>query len=313
MKFEVRVPAFERPAMMSRALRSLQAQTHADWAAMIHDDSRSSAAEEVVAQLADPRIRYRRNPARLGAAGNIDQCFDPVARAGGQYGCLLEDDNYWQPAFLETAAVALRASGSALVMMDQRINDEGVGLRGEEETTRGRWFSGDAIEPLVLHASLMFMEGISNGGLVWKLDSGLDLRVGHTVAYTGLQEACRSLLIDRPLPFVRRAEAVWTALPKAQTARHDERNRLISRGMQSVRRFVLRRDGRAIVDAAAALARRLGRGDALAQALWHSAGAQAWRWRDVAGVDLRAWLKGAALRAFEPDPCRGFLDARRRG
>jgi glycosyltransferase involved in cell wall biosynthesis len=313
VRFEVRVPAFERPAMLLRALQSLQSQTYPHWTAVIHDDSRSAAAEEVVAQLADARIRYRRNPQRLGAAANIDQCFDPAPNAGGQYGCLLEDDNFWQPALLETVAATLRAGAAPLLMVDQRINDEGVGLRAGSETTRGRWFTGDTIEPLALQASLMFMEGVSNGGLVWRLDAGLDLRVGRAVTYTGLQEACRTLLIRQPVPFVRRAEAVWTALPKSQTARRDERNRVIGRGMQGVRRFVLQRRGRAVIDAAAAMGRRLGLSDALAAAVWHSAGARAWHWRDVVGVEPLAWLKGLALRAIEPDPCRDFLDSRRAG
>ena len=307
MKFEVRIAAYERPAMLLRALRSLQAQTHPGWRAVVHDDSRSSAAQDVVSGLGDPRIRYARNPERLGAARNIDQCFDPAPRAGADYACLLEDDNYWQPALLETVAAALHAGGAPVLMVDQRINDEGAGLR-EAETTRGRWFAGDLIEPLELRASLLFMEGISNGGMVWRLGSGPDLRVGPQIAHTGLQEACRSLLIDCPMPFLRSAGAVWTALPKAQTARRDESNRMISRGMQSVRRHVLRRHGRAILDAAATLGRRLGLEATLARAVWHSAGAAAWRWRDVVGFDARALLKGVALRAVEPDPCRGFLD-----
>jgi glycosyltransferase involved in cell wall biosynthesis len=310
VKFEVRVPTFERPAMLSRALRSLREQTCSDWSAIVHDDSRTAAAQEVVASLADSRIRYSRNPGRLGAAANIDQCFAPAAQAGGDHACLLEDDNFWQPTFLETAAEALRSTDAALLLMDQRINDEGAGLRSDGATTRGGWFVGDRVDPLELRASLMFMEGISNGGLVWRLGAGPDLRVGSGVAYTGLQEACRSLLIKQPLPFVRRADAVWTALPKAQTARRDERNRLISRGMQSVRQYVLRRHGRAIVDAAATTARRLGLEGALAAAVWHSAGAQAWQWRDAVGLDTRALLKGVALRATEPDPCRAFLDTR---
>jgi hypothetical protein len=310
LKFEIRVPAFERPAMLRRALSSLQAQTLADWVAVVYDDSCSAVVRDVVGEVGDLRIRYQHNVARLGAAQNIDQCFAPAPQSDATHGCLLEDDNYWQPAFLETAATALAATGSPLIMVDQRINDEGAGLRPESETTRGRWYPGDTIEPLMLRASLMFMEGVSNGGLVWRLGSGPDLRVGAAVVHTGLQETCRSLLIEQPFPFVRRADAVWTALPKAHTARRDERNRLISRGMQSVRHYVLRRHGRAIVDAAAATARRLGLERALAAAVWHSAGAPAWQWRDAVGLDLRALLKGVALRAVEPDPCRTFLDAR---
>jgi hypothetical protein len=309
MKFEVRVPAFERPAMLLRALRSLQAQTNPDWTAIVYDDSRSTAVREVVQEVADGRIRYVHNATRLGAAQNIDQCFAPDAQGGGQCACLLEDDNFWRPAFLDVAAAALGDGGESLAMMNQRINDEGRGMRPDDETTRGCWFADGMLEPLALRARLMFMEGVSNGGLVWRLGAGVDLRVGPTIAHTGLQEACRTLLIRR-LRFVNRAEAVWTALPKQETARRDEHNRLIGRGMQSVRRHVLAQHGRPVVDAARAVAARLGLGDQLAATVWHSAGWGAWPWRQVVKFDPRALLKGWALRSLEPDPCADFLATR---
>ncbi|MGH8131324.1 MAG: glycosyltransferase family 2 protein [Steroidobacteraceae bacterium] len=310
MRFEVRVPAYERPAMLLRALRSLQGQTHGDWTAIVYDDSRTAAAREVVEQLADGRIRYVHNAARLGAARNIDQCFAPEPQGGGAAACLLEDDNFWQPGFIDAAAAALRQGVEPLVMMNQRVNDETGGLRHEDDTTRGRWFADGLIDPLVLRASLLFMEGVSNGGLVWRLGAGVDLRVGPAIVHTGLQEACRTLLIPQRMRFVSRAEAVWTALPKQDTARRDEGNRLIGRGMQSVRRHVLARDGRAVVDAARALAERVGLRDALGAAVWHSAGLRAWQWREAVGFDPVALLKGWALRNLEPDPCAGFLATR---
>src|SRR4051794_10948594 len=100
MTFEVRIPAYNRPQMLSRALHSLLAQNYPHWKAVVFDDSTSVGARDVVQSADDDRILYIKNQVRMGAAENIDQCFSPQALYSGHYGCLLEDDNYWLPDFL---------------------------------------------------------------------------------------------------------------------------------------------------------------------------------------------------------------------
>ena len=126
------------------------------------------------------------------------------------------------------------------------------------------------VEPLELRATLLMMEGLSNGGLVWRLGGNIDLRVGPTVRETGLHEACRSLLLASPFFFLEEPQAVWTLMSKKETARSTERNRLISRGMQSVMRFVLKSQGVALVENATRIAARMGLIDRLVQGVAHS-------------------------------------------
>src|SRR6516164_3140408 len=95
--FEVRIPTYERPLLLRRAINSLQKQTYQSWKAIIFDDSASFDSQAVVRTIADDRICYVRNHERLGAAGNIDQCFSPISSLDGDYACLLEDDNFWLP------------------------------------------------------------------------------------------------------------------------------------------------------------------------------------------------------------------------
>ena len=168
------------------------------------------------------RITYKKNEARMGAAGNIDQCFSPRAMLSGHYGCLLEDDNYWLPDFLAELNRNIIKTDSQLILANQRINDEGRGFQGQDTTTRGDWFCDGVVSPLYLRGSLLLMEGISNGGLVWRLEDKLDLRVGPTVKEAGLQEACRSLLVSTPFLFISRALAVWTSMPQSNSARAQE-------------------------------------------------------------------------------------------
>jgi hypothetical protein len=269
--------------------------------------------KEVVQCVADDRLSYCRNLERFGAARNIDQCFSPAPQLGGDYGCLLEDDNFWLPRFLSVVVDRLRSKKWRIVLCNQRISDQGVGLRPESETTRGGWFSAGSVEPLDLRATLLFMEGLSNGGLIWALGGDTNLQVGATVQQTGLHEACRSLLMGQPFLFVEEPLAVWTSMPKSDSARAAESHRLIGRGMQSVRNFVLRTHGVEVVRIAKALAFRLGLTDRLVEAIAYSG-------CPVLTGDLRkgrhvlisrAFSKGFAIRVVEEDPCATFLGTSR--
>jgi hypothetical protein len=307
--FDVRIPTYDRPKMLRRALDSLRGQTYTHWKATVFDDSESSESREVVEGVADERIIYFRNPRRLGAAANIDQCFSPFQFADGDYGCVLEDDNFWLPDFLSHVVSHLKDGRTNLVLANQRINEEGAGLQPETETTRGRWFCAGTVTPLYLRATLLFMEGLSNGGLVWRLGGDPDLRVGPQVRETGLHEGCRSLLVKSPFLFIENAQAVWTMLPRSDTARATERNRVFGRGMQSIRDFVLRTHGESVVEVAKSLALRLGLTTQLVEALSYSGFAkyagELFSGRRPSGY--RALVKGKLIRLVERDPCADFL------
>ena len=308
MRFEVRIPTYQRPEMLRRALESLQRQTYSDWKAIIFDDSSASDASEIVRQYADERILYVRNPKRLGGGRNIDQCLCPSSIVGGDYGCLLEDDNFWFPDFLLMLRNNLKNKDWSLVLANQRIYDEGRGLR-TQETTRGDWFLAGAVEPLRLRAALLLMEGLSNGGLVWRLGDGIDLRVGHSVHHTSLHEACRSLLVKEPFLFIEEPLAVWTSLPKQETARASEENRVIGRGMQSIRDYVLCIHGYTAVSIATGLANRLSLRERLITNIAYS-GFINYEKESFKGRYVKlsvALLKGKAIRLVQTDPCKAFL------
>lgn len=303
--FDVRIPTYERPNMLKRAIDSLQAQTFRNWTATIFDNSSSSSAASVVRSYGDVRLRYVRNQARLGAAANIDQCFS----SGGQgYGCVLEDDNFWLPNFLLTAAERLDVFRCGLLLINQRVFVEADGLRPVSMTTRGEWFSDGIVQPEELRARLLFMEGLSNGGLVWDLGGTQNLRVGALVKETGLHEACRSLLIDRPFLFVGAAEAVYTEMRKEASARANERGRMLNRGMQSIRRYVMQRSKGDLIGLAIEMAERKRETHRLAQNLAYCGKlTSALRVHSHPTV-IKAFIKGSVLKVLEPDPCAEFLD-----
>lgn len=307
--FEIRMPTYNRPDMLRRAIESLLRQTYPHWKAAVFDDSTSVGARDVVQSVGDDRITYKKNQVRMGAAGNIDQCFSPQAMFSGHYGCLLEDDNYWLPEFLAELSRNITKTDSQLILANQRVSDKGSGLQEQDATTRGDWFSSGMVSPLYLRGSLLLMEGVSNGGLVWRLEDKLDLRVGPTVKEAGLQEACRSLLVTTPFLFISQAFAVWTSMPQSDSARAQDTYRAFGRGMQSIRSFVLRCHGRTVVDMAKPIARKRGLNARLLEVLSYSG------YPHLAGELIRGGVptacrgvaKGLAIRVVQNDPCDGFI------
>lgn len=301
--FEVRIPTYNRPDLLRRAIESLRTQTYPHWFATVFDDA--AAGEAVVHSASDGRIRYRRNPQRLGACDNIDQCFSPVP-SGGHYGCLLEDDNFLLPDFLSRIVSEVERRPWSLIQVNQRIWNDARGMHPEDETTFGDWFSSGTVEPDQLWASRLVGHGLSNGGLVWRLDGRCSLQVGPKIRHAGLQELCRSLLVASQLLYIRDALAVFTYMPKESTARSEENNRLFGRGEQSMRRFILKRLGAAAVRLA--LTQKPDIKDHLTWLLAHSGYPHLIDRREIVSRTVaKAYLKGIALRMNQPDPCRTFF------
>jgi glycosyltransferase involved in cell wall biosynthesis len=305
LTFEVRVPTYNRPDLLLRALESLRAQTYPHWVARVYDDA--SSGEEVVKSVADRRIEYYRNANRLGATQNIDHCFSPSTRSGGHYGCLLEDDNFWMPGLLSSVAKHIETHPWQLIQTNQRIWSEGRGLHPDTETTFGDWFSPGVVEPDRLWISRLFDHGVSNGGLFWKLNGECNLQVGHTIKNAGIQELCRSLLVRSPLLFIKDALAVFMYAPKEATARCNEDNRLFGRGQQSIRRFILERFGAEAVKTI--LIEKPEMKDHIVWLLAHSGYPHLIESCEIVSPSvLKAYFKGIALRLTQPDPCSDFLD-----
>lgn len=103
------VPTYERPDLLRAALDSALAQTFDDFVILVGDNSESDACEQLVADIADLRIRYHRNRPGLGPQGNW---LDLVARADTPLVASLHDDDVWEPEFLEATVPAMLADDS---------------------------------------------------------------------------------------------------------------------------------------------------------------------------------------------------------
>ena len=248
---EVRVPTFRRPGLLRRALLSLRSQSYSQWRALVFDDSPGLEAEDVVRALGDSRILYRANSRKLGACGNISQCFRTRPYAGGDYVFVLEDDNYLLPEYIERNIVCLETHSVAVVLRNQlieEVREYGVAGSLAGRTTLGDLYREGLYRPLEFKISLLFAIGVSNGGLFWRASANTDFAVGDVTWNAVVQEKVRTFRLRDPLYFAAEPLAVWRAnagetcrapLLHGQVARWQS-NLKRKRTVQEMRRHVLR-------------------------------------------------------------------------
>jgi len=101
-------PTRNRAHTIGRAIRSVLAQTHAEWELVVVDDAGTDDTERVVASFGDPRIRYVRLDEHAGPTGAKNRGFDEASRlrsdgkARGPWIGVLDDDDELVPDALRT-------------------------------------------------------------------------------------------------------------------------------------------------------------------------------------------------------------------
>jgi glycosyltransferase involved in cell wall biosynthesis len=95
----------DRPAWCEIALRSVLAQTHADFEVIVRDDSIGPATEMLVATIGDPRVRYVRGQ----RAGQLANFLGSLGEANGDVVLVLHDDDWWEPTLLAKVAAPMLA------------------------------------------------------------------------------------------------------------------------------------------------------------------------------------------------------------
>jgi glycosyltransferase involved in cell wall biosynthesis len=125
------IPTFRREAYLQEAIDSALAQSDPRFEVLVSDDGTSEAIRKVAEAAAarDARVRYWRNPATLGLAGNWNAIAD---RARGELAVLIGDDDRLLPDFVERLSGAAQA-GADVAFSDHWLIDA-QGKRLEEAT-----------------------------------------------------------------------------------------------------------------------------------------------------------------------------------
>lgn len=209
---EVRIPAYNRPDLLRRALVSLQKQTYPNWRAVILDDGDVRRTRELVEAIGDPRILHRPNPVRLGAGPNISLAFSAGPLAGGDFFYVLEDDNCVLPSFMADNLRLLGAHDVGIVINNQWAETTPADA-DQMSPTHGIWVTIDCFTDGVWTADdykipFLWRLPLSNSAVFWRSGCRSDLACAD-VTDAGIQEWVRCFRLDDPIYFNETPNGFW--------------------------------------------------------------------------------------------------------
>jgi len=115
------MPSFNTGKFIAESIRSVLAQSYAHWELIIVDDCSTDNTDAVVAEFADPRIRYLKNDRNSGAAVSRNYA---LREAKGRWIAFLDSDDLWTPDKLEKQLRFMREGGYAFSYTNYREIDE---------------------------------------------------------------------------------------------------------------------------------------------------------------------------------------------
>ena len=117
------IPAYNE-RFFAEALASARAQTHPALEIVVCDDSPGEAIERACREAGDARLRYVRNPQRLGFHGNFTRCFE---EARGELVKFLNDDDRLRPRCVEALVAGMQFDSRVTLATSRRavIDDRG--------------------------------------------------------------------------------------------------------------------------------------------------------------------------------------------
>lgn len=307
---QIRTPTYRRPEALERCLRSLQAQTWANWVCNVYDDDPDASGEAVCAKLADSRIIYTHNKPQNFASKNIDQCFSSENPNDADYFCVVEDDNAILETFCEDNIRLLRKTRVEILLRNQvveyksgtpqaRLGETGI----LDDLFREGVYSAEKFRMV-----LMIGIGVSNGGLFWTRSAKSKLEIRYSCTAT-LQEYMRTFSICEPIYVAMDPLAVW-AENAEQTTRNAElragyirRELDLKKAVRTLQRVAWDHaadsDRHAFMSDPAFAAPEVARAKGVAKALpWHGYGANL-RTRERMELTLRGLMIGMAGRTTD--------------
>jgi glycosyltransferase involved in cell wall biosynthesis len=139
---------YRRNVLLKRAVASLRAQTLTDWVCELHnDDPEDPFPAKFVEELGDPRFIAITHRVNLGPT----RTFNLMYRKGidEPYASLLEDDNWWEPEFLDRMTAEMDAHPEVQVAWSNmrlwREQEDG----SWQDTNRRVWNGLEAEQPIL--------------------------------------------------------------------------------------------------------------------------------------------------------------------
>ena len=128
MRVSVIIPLFNKAPFIERALRSVAAQTFADFEIIVVDDGSTDGGLTIVEKFTDARLRIvRQENAGPGAARNRG-----LREANGEYVAFLDADDEWFPDYLQESLNRLAEFGEQVAAISSGYIDHFTGASKEK-------------------------------------------------------------------------------------------------------------------------------------------------------------------------------------
>lgn len=212
----VYLPTYRRATMLTRALASLRAQTFTDWICEVHNDC---PGDQVPARLVrangDARIQVIEHERNLGGTAVFNLFFQPSVEP---FYTILEDDNWWDPAFLSVMLVTAATHPDITVFWaNMHVSEE---MPDGEFRTTGRTIWQTAGAPALRRYTWGQQQQVggalhSNGAALFRIRPGDDFCI-PAVPFAVI-EPFRERKFPHPLLLVTRPLATYSIT--RQTAR----------------------------------------------------------------------------------------------
>lgn len=102
----VNIPCYRQLDYFRQSLDSVRAQTFTNFEVNVLDDGDSEDYRRYIDSLGDNRIRYRKNPVRLGAMANM---FEAMHAGEGKYTLAFHEDDLLSPDYMKAAVEILES------------------------------------------------------------------------------------------------------------------------------------------------------------------------------------------------------------
>jgi len=193
------ITVFNRTEYLAEAIRSALCQTVRPLEIIVTDDSSNKDIKTICDSFNDSKIRYRNNKERLGVALNLRQA---IYEAKGKFIAILNDDDLFEPEFLNKLVVPLEESNNRILVfsdywfisqdgqIDEKLTDDVSAVYGRDVLPGGD--VGNFTEfvlktngvPLAM-ASIFRKDALNLDLLVSEVEGAYDFWISCLLAATG--------------------------------------------------------------------------------------------------------------------------------
>ncbi|MGH9142407.1 MAG: glycosyltransferase family 2 protein [Vicinamibacterales bacterium] len=202
----INIPCYRQVAAARRCVEAMLAQAFGDFEITLLDDGGSDEYPGMVQSLGDARVRYQRNPARLGALLNM---FQSITAGRGKYTLAFHEDDLIGSHYLATAVAILEGDptcgfvGGELREFVQPPSAEALGLRPAQPAIERFGTRADFLRLIFRGVEPMF------GSIVYRRAAVAGLAAAHEQFATLVDRPFLMSILDRWSGAIVRDPLVW--------------------------------------------------------------------------------------------------------